>query len=102
MKIQENKEFVYVLYRNVGNKYSKTEGAAWEYLGQFDEKDDIYHFLYSQLSAEDRGFIDKKIELKYSEESIRKEAVSLYKLTFAGENYECKLRILIQEVVEEL
>ena len=101
MKVETRKEFVYVLYRNIGNKFSKTEGTAWEYLGQFDEKYDIYPYLYSCLPAAEQGNLDNRIkEQKLTTEQAHKAVIDLYKLLFGSEKYVCKLRVLLQEVVE--
>jgi len=99
MKITERKEFVYVLYRNVGHKYCKPEGSAWEYLGQFDEIDDIYPFLYSQLPEEEKDFIQKRYTEKEDVELGRKYTMDAYKLLW-GSGVSVKLRVLLQEVVE--
>ena len=100
MKITERKEFVYVLYRNVGHKFCRTEEAAWEYVGQFAEIDDIYPFLYSRLLEEEKEFIQKRYTEKEDVELGRKYTMDAYKLLFGSEKTVCKLRVLLQEVVE--
>ena len=100
MKVETRKEFVYVLYRNVGHKFCRTEEAAWEYIGQFAEINDIYPFLYSQLPEEEQEFITKKYPNNEATELARKYTMDAYKLLFGSEKFVCKLRVLLQEVVE--
>ena len=100
MKITERKEFVYVLYRNVGHRSYRTEEAAWEYIGQFDELNDIYPFLYSQLPKEEQAFITERYTEKEHAELGRKYTMDAYKLRFGSGKFVCKLRVLLQEVVE--
>ena len=85
MKMEAYKEFVYVLYRNTGNKYAKTEPTAWEYLGIFEEKNDMFTYLYKCLSDEEREQIEKmEKKFEWSPERVHQEIVSRYN-SFYGE-----------------